>query len=307
MGAFVVWVAAPTPEPEMNFAGDHGAMELPEIPVIQAPLMMPVPDIPQQYPWSDRMFPFYKIMLTDLNEHIPKLENAAEMELRKLIHANLKTLCDLGACGPVYNVSGFVSKNGNHKLFSTITMGHPIGLVYWGSPHWADTRDRYNFQFKSSQEFKTSAFESMSWNAPTGVVAMSFPEVYGVEFWHPVYKKRCREADTRVEGVLLVAQGYWRQYLPMSSGNELQQIHEGSDTRTMIAMLVPMRFMPCLKWKGAKIDVGATFLSIMRTIDRTEKVLELGGQTFAMSMEIHYARLEECGDDNSMPPWQLFI
>ena len=50
---------------------------------------------------------FRKLVLTDLQDHVPFIENDAQMALHAAKHSNLKTLCDLGACGPFYGSSAW--------------------------------------------------------------------------------------------------------------------------------------------------------------------------------------------------------
>ena len=241
---------------------------------------------------------FRKLVLTDLQEHVPFIENDAQMALHAVIHSNLKTLCDLGACGPFYRVSGLETES--YPLYPTCLMGRSIGLTYWGSPHWGRPDDRGAFPFQDSQTFKTNAWESMSWNSPNGVVAMTFPQVYGVEFYHPAYNKFAyRDDDNRCERILTVAKGYFREYTPMVSGSELQEIHGGD---TMVSFLIPERFMHCITWRGARLDFGMTCLNCLNVLEDNEFAIELGGQTFALSMEICRAKQERDTIASSWPP-----
>ena len=243
-------------------------------------------------------FTFRKLVLTDLQEHVPFIENDAQMALHAVIHSNLKTLCDLGACGPFYRVSGLETES--YPLYPTCLMGRSIGLTYWGSPHWGRPADRGAFPFQDSQTFKTNAWESMSWNSPNGVVAMTFPVAYGVEFYHPAYNKFAyRDADNRCERILIVAKGYFREYTPMVSGSELHETHGGD---TMVSFLIPERFMHCITWRGARLDFGMTCLNCLNVLEDNEFAIELGGQTFALSMEIFRAKQERDTIASSWPP-----
>ena len=60
----------------------------------------------------------------------------------------------------------------------------------------------------------------------------------------------------------------------------------------MIAILVPARFKDLItSHDGVKIDVGTTMLKIYRQLGlQDEYAIELGGQTFSLSMELHLAK-----------------
>ena len=67
-------------------------------------------------------------------------------------------------------------------------------------------------------------------------------------------------------------------------------------------MLVPERFMEFVVWRGVKLDFGMTILRVTQKMDKYERAIELGGQTFAMSMELHYAREEVVTNEHVWPP-----
>ena len=60
----------------------------------------------------------------------------------------------------------------------------------------------------------------------------------------------------------------------------------------MISILVPARFKDLITYHdGVKIDVGTTMLKIYRQLGlQNEYAIELGGQTFSLSMELHLAK-----------------
>ena len=172
-----------------------------------------------------------------------------------------------------------------------------------GSPHWESSDHRRHFRFKASSQFKTNAFESMAWGSPFAMVCMTFLECYRTEFYHPKFNRHYgSEVDNRCERALIVCQGYFSKYKPMTSGNELCVIDQGRGCCTMIAMLVPERFMECVVWRGVKLDFGMTILRVMQAMDKFERAIELGGQTFAMSMELHYAHEEVATNEHVWPP-----
>ena len=62
---------------------------------------------------------------------------------------------------------------------------------------------------------------------------------------------------------------------------------------TFVAMLVPTRFRECLHYKDDKIDVGNTFLAVLGKLSPLERAIEVGGQTFSLSYEVHLAKIEQ--------------
>eukprot|EP00959_Pyramimonas_sp_CCMP1952_P265357 5548667-Pyramimonas_sp.AAC.1 len=97
-------------------------------------------------------------------------------------------LCDLGAAGPFFGISGFSTQT-KFKPFDTFAkeMDMNLELVFWGSPHWGTERDDTTRHFKDSATFKTNAWQSMSWLAGSACIMMTFPSYYKVEFWGPTY------------------------------------------------------------------------------------------------------------------------
>ena len=249
------------------------------------------------------LLPYHNLILTDLKEQVPRIENAAEMELGRVTQHNVTTLRGLGAKGPFYGITGIEAPGKPWTMFCDCpgAKGLPLGLAFWGSPHWDGSEEQGAFRFRSSDGFKSGAFESLSWHAPTGVVAMSFLERHMVEFYSPKYNSRHgKYEDNRSERVLIVAQGHFRAYRPMVSGPKLRQISESGNQKTMIALLVPERFMGCIKWVGPRVDVGVSFLHVLEHMDMSERAVEVGGQTYAMSVEIHLAKEEqERGSQNT--------
>ena len=90
----------------------------------------------------------------------------------------------------------------------------------------------------------------------------------------------------------MIAPAYFRRYVPIGSGREYSEFN--SRVQVMIAILVPARFKDSIAYRdGIQIDAGMTMLMIYQQLHvQDEYALELGGQTYALSMEIHYAREE---------------
>ena len=59
-----------------------------------------------------------------------------------------------------------------------------------------------------------------------------------------------------------------------------------TDDSIMVAMLVPSRFSDCLHFHGPALDLGITLLQVIRRFEAGEFAVELGGHTFALSMEL---------------------
>ena len=227
---------------------------------------------------------YNQIILTDL--HAP-VSDQSEDQLAEEIRRNTTVLRAGGASGPFYGISGFQSQD--NKEFPEVTP-NAISLVYWGSPHWSHEHDNATKQFKDSGAFKTNSMESMAWLAKNAFVLETFNSCYKVEFYQPRYKKNASNGFTSRRS-LIVAEGFFRQYKPCTSGVQLHVIAPEDDI--MVAMLVPARFAQCVQWRDGQCDVGATMLSVIKTMGLSEKAVELGGHTFSLIYEIHLANLEQ--------------
>eukprot|EP00959_Pyramimonas_sp_CCMP1952_P152108 3182378-Pyramimonas_sp.AAC.2 len=269
----------------------------------------------EQEPFGNS-YPYQRLILTDLEQQpaptsrlgqarvdeageldppVPWTEQAQKMY--DVTNQNVKLLRGSGATGPFFNVSGFHSNKGGNKFlpFDEFAKAwqYKLGLVFWGSPHWGETKnDEMTQRWRDSAQFKTNAWESMSWLAGSACIMMTFHECYKVEFWSPNYHQGYSKGgpDTREKRQLVVAPAYFRNYTPIGSGNEYSEMH--SKLQVMIALLVPARFKDLITYyDGIHVDVGMTMLRIYRQLhSRDEYALELGGQTFALSMELHLAR-----------------
>ena len=233
--------------------------------------------------------PLSRLVLTDqVEQKIDQFEDPTEEEIMLLgtTRENLMSLKTLGAQGPYYGISGLIDEH--CEQYDKWMEAYNIGLVFWGSPHWSEVKDRSRFRFRCTADFKTNAFGSMSWHSPSAFVLMTFPEKYGVEFYQPKYNEyyASMRKDPRIDRCLFVTEGAFRQYKPLASGSQYYEICK-QGKRIMVAMLVPQRFMPCVHWRDEKIDVGRTLLSVLNRLSpHAEIAMELGGQSFSLSMEI---------------------
>lgn len=236
-----------------------------------------------------------KIILTDLvspvnGEPVNQEDEEAARLLELELQSNVAALRSGGAVGPFYGFNGFADPNSPYNDFSQVTP-HPISLVYWGSPHWSHEPDDMTLHFKTSSEVKTNAVESLAWLAKNAFILITFGCEYQVEFWQPRFKKS--ESDGfRSQRSLLVTEGFFRSYRPMASGVLLQRLHPDGST-IMVGMLVPERFRQCVKWRNGQCDVGGTMLTVIQTMGPAERAVEIGGQTFGLSHEIHVTNMEQ--------------
>eukprot|EP00959_Pyramimonas_sp_CCMP1952_P173068 3616763-Pyramimonas_sp.AAC.1 len=92
----------------------------------------------------------------------------------------------------------------------------------------------------SSGEFKTNAFESMSWLTGQALTMLTFAKSYKVEFWNPCYPDRKGKTDTRDPRMLVCMPAHFREYVPLASGTEYHVMTSAENV--MVAMLVPTRF-----------------------------------------------------------------
>ena len=126
------------------------------------------------------------------------------------------------------------------------------------------------------------------------MVAMTFDRSFKVELWNPCYNSYLNKTpsvpDTRMSRQLVCSQAFFRKYTPLRSGDSKVQLHD--PVGTMVALLVPTRFRPALTYIGDRLDVGMTLLRTMEMCAPDEFTMELGGQTFALSYEIHLAKME---------------
>ena len=242
--------------------------------------------------------PYRQLILTDLEYHGRVTAQEAEEDPNKLrlfreLHAHVRLLCDGGAAGPFSRISGFDSNGVEYTPFHKLRDNIPIGLVYWGSPHWGTTaQETFTQGWKDSNQFKTNAFESMSWLAGQAIVAMTYTSNYKVEFWSPNYRQDDAGPETRVARRLIVDEAYTRQYVPLASGDSWSPIFPAGTTIN-IALLVPHRLLHLVTYVENKIDVGMTFYRALRACqDADYFAIELGGQTYSLSNEIHLARQE---------------
>ena len=210
---------------------------------------------------------------------------------RQLVYrvtVNSQRLQAAGATGPVYGVSGFETspedeRKGFRQFPKLLHSGLEFGLVYWGSPHFADydTDKCHGGSFKEDpSQFKTNCFESIAWLAPRAFVMITFDAKYKLEFWHPLYKK----SDGRD---LIVTKAYTRGYRPTASGRHFARL--GGHT-TMVAMLVPYNMRGLVTYKDdVGCDIGITLFNIIKHLGCNQRAIELGGQDFGLSREIMIA------------------
>ena len=257
--------------------------------------------------------PYSQLILSDLEEHpVPQSVQdgtiAEGAEIRRVAlydqrRRNVQTLTDHGARGPFIGVTGF-------ECTQFITPAQLVGdsqtikLALWGSPHWGTKTYDATASFADSGQFKTNAFESMSWNCNSAVVVMAWSNPFQVEFWNPNYRRLRRDRDDRVKRKLLVGSAYFRSYIPVSSGPSLDYIGNNSRpigtmetssaaTDCSVALLVPHEYMNCVTCRDdGNIDVGMTMWRILQQLGRQEWAVELGGQTYSFGYEIHLARLD---------------
>ena len=256
---------------------------------------------------SPKLFPLWQLYLTDLSDRLDKgpiqpdpTSNDDDADtIEKEARSNIKRLQSEGANGPYFRISGFPTSDSEpFKEFTTLLNGPPVrfSLVYWGSPHWADSDAEQNHGCShrtTNDEFKTNAFESMAWLAPDAAVMMTFSSAYKLEFYHPLWKKPQILFGSRQ---LIVAEAHSRKYHPVASGAMLQPVRP--NTSLMVAMLIPARLRTRVVYVDSitvsKVDIGATLSNIVEALLPQEKAIELGGQTFSLSCEILEFRESQC-------------
>jgi hypothetical protein len=195
---------------------------------------------------------------------------------------------------PFNNVSGF-AKSASESILNPIDVIPPgcnVGLLLWGSPHPNPSScDRESHGcFTTGATYKTNAFESMAWLAPSGFICMPFPQKYVVEFFQP-------QQPAAAQRILVVSKAYVREYVPMTSSNTVRYpISGATKDSVMVACLVPPRFLESLAWMpDGQLDLGLTLLNVLAALTPFEKGVALGCYDLSCEMEIVAAGgFEDC-------------
>ena len=214
---------------------------------------------------------------------------------------NTKHLIACGAFSdsgmPFNRVSGFgvsADDRANDTFLknpSDLAPNKTLKLLMWGSPHPNASSSDCDIHGSGSisDKYKTEAFESMAWLCLTGTVIMTFHRKYRVEFYQPQYD------TTAANRTLVVGQMYSREYIPMASGNGMRfAVPNAGDDIVMVAMLVPLQHFQHIVHRNDAIDVGATALAIMRSLNKsTEFGAALGVYDCSLEMELVLALNEQ--------------
>ena len=251
------------------------------------------------HPVRVQSVPYSQIILTDLEAPAQDTNNERSVELFDEIQRNLTTLQLGGAHGPHYGISGFrVPSERMDYVRVAERLGFKVGMAYWGSPDWSHNRMPRYFDHDTiphtttSDVFKTNAWESMRWLSRDCFNCITFSPKDKVEFSPPQWTRQdCRE-DFPTGRQLIVGEGYFRQYVPLMSGG-LRHPVSWKREPTFVAMLVPTRFRECLHYTQERLDFGKTCLAVLNKLAPTEVAIELGGQTFSLTFEIHLAKMEQ--------------
>ena len=243
--------------------------------------------------------PYSQIILTDLEAPAQDTNNERSVELFDEIQRNLTKLQLGGAQGPHYGISGFrVPSERMDYARVAEREGFKVGMAYWGSPDWSHNRMPRYFDHDTiphtttSDVFKTNAWESMRWLSRDCFNCITFSPKDKVEFYPPQWKRQDEREDFPTGRQLIVGEGYFRQYVPLMSGGQRHPISLPGEP-ILVAMLVPTRFRECLHYTQERLDFGKTCLAVLNTLAPTERAIELGGQTFSLTFEIHLAKVEQ--------------
>ena len=253
------------------------------------------------HPERGQSLPYSQIILTDLEAPAQDTHNEKSVELFEEVKTNLATLQSGGAQGPHYGISGFRLQSA-HPYVDYASMaeglGFTVGVAYWGSPDWSHNRIPRYFDHDpiphttASDDFKTNAWESMRWLSRDCFNCITFSPKDKVEFYPPQWKRQDEGEDFPTGRQLIVGEGYFRQYVPLMSGGLRRPISWKREP-TFVAMLVPTRFRECLHYTQERLDFGKTCLAVLNKLAPTEVAIELGGQTFSLTFEIHLAKMEQ--------------
>ena len=251
------------------------------------------------HPVRVQSVPYSQIILTDLEAPAQDANNERSVELFDEIQRNLTTLQLGGAHGPHYGISGFrVPSERMDYAAVAERLGFKVGMAYWGSPDWSRNRMPRYFDHDTiphtttSDVFKTNAWESMRWLSRDCFNCITFSPKDKVEFYPPQWKRQDEGEDFPTGRQLIVGEGYFRQYVPLMSGG-LRHPVSWKREPTFVAMLVPTRFRECLHYTEERLDFGKTCLAVLNKLAPAEVAIELGGQTFSLTFEIHLAKMEQ--------------
>ena len=121
----------------------------------------------------------------------------------------------------------------------------------------------------------------MAWLCPTGVVAMTFPCKYAVEFYQP------RWDTAAAHRVLVVAPIKVNAYIPMASNDGLRfTVPDAGIEDTMVALLLPVRFMACLEWEDHRLVFGRSMRKVLDSLLETEFAVALGCYDCSLEVEL---------------------
>lgn len=250
-----------------------------------------------QNPVRRQPLPYSQIILTDL---VAPAQNTQD-ETWSLLHRYLTSLHSGGASGPTYGISGFRFQTTPQCTdYATLAErgGFKVGVAYWGSPDWSRHCIPRYFDHNpipdttASDEFKTNAWESMRWLSRDSFNCITFSPKDKVEFYPPQWKRQDEIEDFPTGRQLIVGEGYFRRYVPLMSGGQRHPISLKREP-TFVAMLVPTRFRECLHYTQERLDFGKTLLAVLNKLAPEERAIELGGQTFSLTYEIHLAKMEQ--------------
>ena len=253
------------------------------------------------HPERGQSLPYSQIILTDLEAPAQDTHNEKSVELFEEVKTNLATLQSGGAQGPHYGISGFRLQSAPPYVdYASMAerLGFKVGVAYWGSPDWSHNRIPRYFDHDpiphttASDDFKTNAWESMRWLSRDCFNCITFSPKDKVEFYPPQWKRQDEGEDFPTGRQLIVGEGYFRQYVPLMSGGLRRPISWKREP-TFVAMLVPTRFRECLHYTQERLDFGKTCLAVLNKLAPTEVAIELGGQTFSLTFEIHLAKMEQ--------------
>ena len=253
------------------------------------------------HPVRGQSLPYSQIILTDLEAPAQDTHNEKSVELFEEVKTNLATLQSGGAQGPHYGISGFRLQSAQPYVdYASMAegLGFKVGVAYWGSPDWSHNCIPRYFDHDpiphttASDDFKTCAWESMRWLSRDCFNCITFSPKDKVEFYPPQWKRQDCGEDFPTGRQLIVGEGYFREYVPLMSGG-LRQPVSWKREPTFVAMLVPTRFRECLHYTQERLDFGKTCLAVLNKLAPREVAIELGGQTFSLTFEIHLAKMEQ--------------
>ena len=254
--------------------------------------------------WSWKEWAVYLMYPDCRNANVERVQ--ARSDLLTTYGGNVNILAWYGAgldqatLSPHDKVSGWAVSDverarGIRNAVDLMQSDEVLQMLVWGSPHKGTStslfEDRAGFMgtpgpaATQNKVYKSHAFYAMLWQT-RGVVLMTFPSKYEVEFPNP-------RSDPCLHGrVLLIDKAIFHLHRPLcGTPHGIQLIEDGEGGCTMVAIAFPRKYFRCIHVieddnpHFGGIDVTRTYLCLLNALLPNERAVVLGGYNFDMEAE----------------------